>query len=143
MQKVTLKRAGIAASVFFLGWYCAVGYLSWQYDVDFSPWQKDEASVLPLTQAIFRHQCTRENPALTREAAKGDKAFDAFSAAWFGCLSDRSDALMHSLSLAVTGYSDLSCRMKTESEGRPDDACKKALDERILMHRALKEFPAE
>jgi len=108
MQKVTLKRAGLAGCVFVLGWAGAVGYLSWQYDFNFSPWKKDEASVLPLTQAIFRNQCTRENPALTREVVKGDKAFETFSAAWFGCLSGRSDALMHRLSLAVTGYSDLS-----------------------------------
>lgn len=143
MQKITFKRAGITAFIFLLGWSGAVGYLSWQYDFDFSPWQKEEASVLPLTQSIFKKQCVGENDALMRAIASGNKSSLDYGAALFGCLSARSDALMHRLSLAVTGYSHMSCMQKAESEGRPDDDCKKTFEERMLRLRAQKAFPAE
>lgn len=143
MQKTTFKWAGITACVFLLGWSGAVGYLSWQYDFDFSPWQKDEASVLPLTLTIFQKQCASENDALIRAVVSGDNSSSAYAAAYFGCLSARSDSLMYRLSLAVTGYSHVSCIQKAESEGLPDDNCKKALEERMLMHRSLKELSAE
>ncbi|MDU5836228.1 MAG: hypothetical protein E6559_00170 [Pantoea sp.] len=143
MKKVIFKRAGMTAFVFFLGWAGAVSYMSWRYDFNFSPLQKNDESVLPLTQSIFKTQCAGENYALMRKIVPGDKSSSVYGAAWFSCLSDRSEALMHKLSLAVTSYSHLSCAQKAESEGRPDDQCKKALDERILMHRALKEMPSE
>lgn len=143
MKLKTFKRASIAASLFLLGWAASIGYQSWRYDFDFSPWQKSNASVLPLTQAIFKQQCTSENDMLNREVIHGDKAIETFSAAWFGCLSERSDGLMRKLSFAVTGYSHMSCTQWAESEGRSGAECKKALDERMLMHRALKEPSAE
>lgn len=143
MQKVKLKRAGVAACIFILGWAGAVGYTSWQYNFNFSPWGKVDASILPLTQSIFKQQCTAENDALMRAVIPGDNSSSTYGAAWFGCLADRSDALMHRLSLAVTGYRHMSCVQKADSEGRADDTCKKLLDERMLMHRALKELSAE
>lgn len=143
MQKVKLKQAGVAACIFILGWAGAVGYTSWRYDFDFTPWRKVDSSIFPLTQSIFKQQCATENDALMRAVTPGDNSLSAYSAALFGCLSDRTEALTHKLSIAVTSYSDLSCRMKADSEGRPDDVCKKALDERIRMHRSLKELSSE
>ncbi|SFF37908.1 hypothetical protein SAMN03159428_04908 [Kosakonia radicincitans] len=143
MQKIMFKRAGMTACVFLLGWAGAIGYMSWQYDFDFSPWQKDEASVLPMTLDIFKRQCVGENDALMRTIVPGDKSQSIYLAAVFSCLSERSDALMHKLSLAVTGYRNVSCVQKAESEGRTDDECKKELDERMLMHRALKELSSK
>lgn len=143
MKEVTFQRVGKATCMFLLGWAGAVGYMSWQYNFNFSSWPRDDESVLLLTQSIFKKQCAGENDELLRAITPGDQSSSAYGAAWFGCLSARSDALMHRLSLSVTGYSHMSCELKAESEGRPDDACKKAFDERMLMHRALKELSSE
>ncbi|WP_218167128.1 hypothetical protein [Cedecea sp. P7760] len=139
MQKVMFKRAGITACVFLLGWSGAVGYLSWRYDFNFSPWQKDEASILPLTLGIFKKQCVSENNALlSRSVMPG-----TFSAAFLGCLSDRSEVLMHRLSLAVSGYTYLSCMQQAENERRPGDECKNAMETRMRAQPPLKQHAAQ
>lgn len=143
MKKLILKQAGITACVFLLGWASAVGYLSWKLDFNLSPWQRDDAKVLPLTQSIFKTQCAGENDTLKRAITPGNNSSEAYGAAWFSCLSDRSDALMKKLTLAVISYSYISCEQKAEGEGRDSAECKKTMYEQLLKHREHKELAAE